>query len=129
MSYQLRSERVWPRNMLARYIWQFLSILEDLNELTVAAAGASEQRSKVTFVRYSLVALHAFDELAKRFHSDIASGVVGELSMRDVTRLETSLGEYHRALESYRSDLAAVRNTLGGHRGLPAVGRGRSSLD
>ena len=65
MSYQLRSERVWPLNMLARYIWQFLSILEDLNELTVAAAGASEQRSKVTFVRYSLVALHAFDELAK----------------------------------------------------------------
>jgi len=35
MSYQLRQQRVWPFNTVARYLWQFSSILEDIKQLTV----------------------------------------------------------------------------------------------
>ena len=119
MSHQLRAQRVWPCNMLARYIWQYLSILEDINELTLASQRATDERAKIALVRYTLVALHAFDDLAKRFQSDVRSGAVDELAHRDLNRLDGSIREYHRAIEPYRADLAAVRNTLGGHRGLP----------
>src|SRR5207247_3178428 len=36
-------------------------------------------------------------------------------------RLLEALSQYHRTVEPFRADLAAVRHTLGAHRGLPSI--------
>ncbi len=95
-------------------------MLEDINELLVSHDLSSSEQGRFTLLRYALVALHSFDELASRFQAGLRTGKFGKLEAGDETRLLDALSIYHRELDPFRSDLAAIRHTLGAHRGVPS---------
>jgi len=96
-------------------------MLEDINELLLAHERSPSEQGRVTVLRYALVALHSFDELAGRFQADLRTGKFGVGVRGDSKRLFDSLSSYHRVLGPFRSDLAGIRHTLGAHRGLPST--------
>jgi hypothetical protein len=121
MSYTIRARDVLPSNRYGQYMWGFFSMLEDINVLLAASREASSEEARVTLFRYALVALSAFDELAKEFQGELDSPELDISDDQDRSRLEQAIARFHRSLQPFRHDLAAVRNTLGAHRGLPGA--------
>src|SRR5262245_54334902 len=99
MSYYFRSIGCWPLNDMARFMWQLRYVTEDLQCLSNASTTAPTQDARRTLVRYLLVALHAFDELAKSMQASIRKGGVGELELRDIEAINDAFSTYHRTLE------------------------------
>src|SRR5262249_37611633 len=88
-------------------------------ELLLAHDRADNKQARTTLLRYALVVLHSFDQLTEKFQGGLRAGKFDGMGQVDSSRLVASLSKYHSVLDPLRSDLAAVRHTLGSHRGLP----------
>jgi len=119
MSHYFRENGCWPLNDIAQHMWQLRYVTEDLHCLANAAAVSATEEARRTLVRYLLVGLQSFDELAKTLQDLVRNGRVRELGPEDRTAIADACSRYHKSMEPHRHLLASIRHNLAAHRLLP----------